>query len=197
MKSKLDTIIENGDTEGKYNEYYDNFDTHAHDLILTWNKLINIHHNAFLRDNDKYNSEQIEKLEGFISDMEYNLEYYKSYKVIIEDSPGGGEEEDEEEGATQRRKKLIQLTPLPPLPPLQAQPPTNGSGSGGGKGGKKTSKKEVLGKMRYIYKIPGDRKEYVKYKGKLITIKDYKALIKQKAKKKSKPKKKKKSSEST
>ena len=64
-------------------------------------------------------------------------------------------------------------------------------------GGKKHSKREVLGKTLIIYKINGDRKEYVKYKGKLITIKDYKALIKQKAKKKSKPKKKKKSSEST
>ena len=45
-------------------------------------------------------------------------------------------------------------------------------------GGKKTSKKEVLGKIRCIYKIPGDRKEYVKYKGKLITVKDYKMLNK-------------------
>ena len=45
-------------------------------------------------------------------------------------------------------------------------------------GGKKTSKKEVLGKMRCIYKIPGDRKEYVKHKGKLITVKDYKMLNK-------------------
>lgn len=32
--------------------------------------------------------------------------------------------------------------------------------------------------MRCIYKIPGDRKEYVKYKGKLITVKDYKMLNK-------------------
>ena len=43
--------------------------------------------------------------------------------------------------------------------------------------------KEILGKERCIYKIQGDRKEYVKHKGKLTTIKDYKALIKQKAKK--------------
>ena len=45
-------------------------------------------------------------------------------------------------------------------------------------GGGKKSKKEVLGKMRCIYKIPGDRKEYVKHKGKLITVKDYKMLNK-------------------
>lgn len=54
-------------------------------------------------------------------------------------------------------------------------------------GGKKHSKRDVLGKTMIIYKIPGDRKEYVRHKGKLITIKDYKA------KKESKPKKKKKS----
>lgn len=34
--------------------------------------------------------------------------------------------------------------------------------------------------MRYIYIISGDRKEYVKHKGKLITIKDYKELMKAK-----------------
>ena len=60
-------------------------------------------------------------------------------------------------------------------------------------GGKKHSKRDVLGKMMVIYKIKGDRKEYVRHKGKLITIRDYKALMKQKAKKESKPKKKKKS----
>lgn len=53
-------------------------------------------------------------------------------------------------------------------------------------GGKKHSKREVLGKTLIIYKINGDRKEYVKHKGKLITIKDYKALIKQKVKPKKK-----------
>jgi len=43
-----------------------------------------------------------------------------------------------------------------------------------GKKSKKQPKKEILWKMRYIYIISGDRKEYVKHKGKLITIKDYK-----------------------
>lgn len=57
----------------------------------------------------------------------------------------------------------------------------------GGKKSKKIPKKEILGKMICIYKIPGDRKEYVKHKGKLITVKDYKELMK--AKKPTKPSK--------
>ena len=52
-------------------------------------------------------------------------------------------------------------------------------------GGKKHSKKDILGKSRCIYKIKGDRKEYVKHKGKLITVKEYKSIIKTKG---SKPK---------
>lgn len=54
----------------------------------------------------------------------------------------------------------------------------------GGKKSKKLPKKEILGKMRCIYKIPGDRKEYLKHKGKLITVKEYKELMKVKPKKK-------------
>jgi len=51
-------------------------------------------------------------------------------------------------------------------------------------GGKKHSKREVLGKIMVIYKINGDRKEYVRHKGKLITVKDYKELMKAKKAKK-------------
>lgn len=66
--------------------------------------------------------------------------------------------------------------------PLKLQP--------GGKKSKKLPKKEILGKMRCIYKIPGDRKEYLKHKGKLVTVKEYKELMKAKLKKKEvKPKK--------
>jgi hypothetical protein len=45
----------------------------------------------------------------------------------------------------------------------------------------KTAKKEILGKERCIYKIQGDRKEYLRYKGDLITVKDYKERMNAKA----------------
>ena len=41
--------------------------------------------------------------------------------------------------------------------------------------------KEILGKQMKIYKMPDSRKEYVKYKGDLHLISDYKDLMKQKA----------------
>ncbi len=41
--------------------------------------------------------------------------------------------------------------------------------------------KEILGKKMKIYKMPDSRKEYVKYKGELLHIADYKNLMKQKA----------------
>jgi hypothetical protein len=50
------------------------------------------------------------------------------------------------------------------------------------RGGSKASvKKEVCGKLRCIYKIPGSRKEHLKYKGQLITVADYKKLMKAKS----------------
>jgi hypothetical protein len=39
-------------------------------------------------------------------------------------------------------------------------------------------KKEILGKDMRIYKINGSKKEYVKYKGNLISVSDYKKIIK-------------------
>jgi hypothetical protein len=48
------------------------------------------------------------------------------------------------------------------------------------KGGRKASsvKKVVCGKLRCIYKISGSRKEHLKYKGQLITVAEYKKLMK-------------------
>ena len=51
------------------------------------------------------------------------------------------------------------------------------SGKGGGSY-KKTNKKNILGKERCIYKISGDRKEYIKYKGNFIAVREYKKLMK-------------------
>jgi nicotinamidase-related amidase len=45
---------------------------------------------------------------------------------------------------------------------------------------KKAHKKEILGKERCIYKKSGDRKEYLKHKGCLITVSEYKKLMKSK-----------------
>lgn len=50
-------------------------------------------------------------------------------------------------------------------------------GNGGGSY-KKTNKKNILGKERCIYKITGDRKEYIKYKGNFIAVREYKKLLK-------------------
>ena len=45
-------------------------------------------------------------------------------------------------------------------------------------------KKEILGKNRCIYKKPNNHKEYVKYKGELVTIKEFKELHKKPTKSK-------------
>jgi hypothetical protein len=51
-----------------------------------------------------------------------------------------------------------------------------------GGGGKNTQrKKEIMGRTRCIYKKPNDRKEYVKYKGELVTLKEFKNIFKKKS----------------
>lgn len=45
-------------------------------------------------------------------------------------------------------------------------------------GGKVSAKKEICGKLRCIYNIPGSRKEHIRYKRRLITVAEYKKLMK-------------------
>jgi hypothetical protein len=52
------------------------------------------------------------------------------------------------------------------------------SQDGGRKKTSKLPKKEILGKLRCIYNVSGSRKEHIKHKGKLITVTDYKKIMK-------------------
>jgi hypothetical protein len=47
-----------------------------------------------------------------------------------------------------------------------------------GLGGGGSKSKEILGKIRRVYKVAGSRKEHIKYKGELIPVSDYKKLFK-------------------
>ena len=64
------------------------------------------------------------------------------------------------------------------LPDIPKPKPFLEEGQKGGGSYKKTNKKNILGKERCIYKITGDRKEYIKYKGNFIAVRDYKNLMK-------------------
>lgn len=50
---------------------------------------------------------------------------------------------------------------------------TGGTATGG-----PTTKKVILGKKRCIYKVQGSKQDHIKYKGSLITVSDYKNLMK-------------------
>jgi hypothetical protein len=68
-------------------------------------------------------------------------------------------------------------------PPLSIEDPSQG---GGKYQAKKMNKKDILGKERCIYKKQGDKREYVKYKSQLITVKDFKIIMAKKNKVKAK-----------
>ena len=74
---------------------------------------------------------------------------------------------------------IIQNNPWTKTPVNEAELYT-AKGGGGNINITRTNKKDILGKERCIYKKSGDRKEYVKYKGDLITVNDFKKLMKSK-----------------
>jgi hypothetical protein len=72
---------------------------------------------------------------------------------------------------TCKYKKIVDTPPI--INPHLEPPKTLGGGSY-----KKSNKKNILGRERCIYKKSGDRKEYIKYKGVYIAIREYKKLMK-------------------
>jgi len=78
---------------------------------------------------------------------------------------------------TQQPEKRMTLGEIRPLPSIkEAYNTSKSSPHYGGKAIKTKPTKLLFGKVRRIYKKSGDKKEYVKHKGLLITIKQYRDI---------------------
>jgi hypothetical protein len=117
----------------------------------------------------------IAEIDVYLESMEntVNKEYYGDYITLINDNIDNIDKIVNELSTTQPNSNLIaRLTEQKES--LKSYLPKFGSGNGNTK--KKINKKVILGKERCIYTKLGDRKEYLKYKGRLITVKDYKKI---------------------
>uniref|UniRef100_A0A6C0LBS6 Uncharacterized protein n=1 Tax=viral metagenome TaxID=1070528 RepID=A0A6C0LBS6_9ZZZZ len=80
---------------------------------------------------------------------------------------------------------IVNLLIILPILAKKTSDVANSSGQAGGFRKKNNLKpsvpqsKEILGKIRRIYKVAGSRKEHIKYKGELISVSDYKKLVSQ------------------
>ena len=138
-------------------------------------------------ENIRYANERCKLLTSLLSETaesakkEEDQIRVKIYKELMSlESTINGEEPDDLKIMGEKLEKLEKLEELVKNLSDSSTPTTNLEG---GKKSKKQPKKEILGKMICIHKIPGDRKEYLKHKGKLITVKKYKELMKVKSKK--------------
>lgn len=125
-------------------------------------------------EKNKWKSEWIHKFVGRYSDNSDNLD--KMRKIVKKFK--------ELEQIIERKKYEYYLSRQFEIDEMEREGLFKKEENIGGKKSKKLPKKEILGKMICIYKIPGDHKEYVRHKGKLITLKDYKELMKAKKAKK-------------
>lgn len=89
-------------------------------------------------------------------------------QVTILDGDNPEENDEENQGSTGGKRKSKSKSKKVSRKPVVSQK-------------KQSIYKEIFGKQMKIYKMPDSRKEYVKYKGELLHISDYKDLMKQKA----------------
>ena len=116
---------------------------------------------------------QVKQLQGELAEAQMQVKQLQSKQQQQEEE----EEEEEEEAGPNKYQQRMNKSSSNDSGVTAAD--VVGAGNGGKKS-KKLPKKDILGKTKSIHKIPGDRKEYVKHKGKLITVKSYKELMKKK-----------------
>jgi|UniRef100_A0A6C0L9X0 hypothetical protein len=121
------------------------------------------------KENKEEYNKTIEYYENLLKDNETAIESIK--KEIRESIPNVTEnllKETKDLGLTGGKRKSKRNSKKVAKKPVASQK-------------KQSIYKEILGKQMKIYKMPDSRKEYVKYKGDLHLITDYKDLMKQKA----------------
>jgi len=115
---------------------------------------------------------QVKQLQGELAEAQMQVKQLQSKQQQQEEEE---EEEEEEAGPNKYQQRMNKSSSND-----SGVTAADVVGAGNGEKSKKLPKKDILGKTKSIHKIPGDRKEYVKHKGKLITVKSYKELMKKK-----------------
>jgi|Laugrespbdmm15sd_2_1035082.scaffolds.fasta_scaffold13259_2 hypothetical protein len=151
-------------------------------------------------DVDYYKSLLDAKLKGDAVQKKYIQKKYtqqEHYEDDTDEDEASLSEQEQQRLQEEKKERLAAVLSKQALgfhPPNKQEDENKGGGKRKSKGNsKKVSKKpvvsqkkqsiykEILGKQMKIYKMPDSRKEYVKYKGDLLHISDYKDLMKQKA----------------
>jgi len=150
------------------------------DLIIGLNEYISLHKEYISSHNKSDNPidvKDIEDLEDYINEYLDKMEKAERKAAEAERKAAEAAREAGQGGGKQKSKANSKKVAKKPVVSQKKQ----------------SECKEILGKKMKIYKMPDSRKEYVKYKGELHHIADYKNLMKQKAnakqKAKTKPKK--------
>ena len=126
---------------------------------------------------------QINPMTDRIRDIILKIPLSKPTNVSIPSSNSPTSQSQKPTGYIPKGRDLRTLIPLPKKIPLTDQSTSPRGGKAIKTQKTKTLKldtKLIFGKERCIYKKLGDQKQYVKYKGNLVTVKEYKYIIKHK-----------------